>query len=222
MSSSSRIKEIAKIIPVENYLEIGVQEGRTFFDLHFRNQVAVDPLFRFDCTKYASDRMAFFEEESDKYFSRGAGCSFDLIFLDGLHTFEQTFRDFCASIEYSHDRTVWLIDDTVPSGLLAASSNSWLCKVARRLLNKPAWMGDVYKVVYAIHDYFPQYKFATFENPGQTVIWKSSRADFSPSIHVMSKLANLSYYEFKKTYREVFNQMDDSGVYEELCKAMSA
>ena len=68
MSSSSRLKKIATIIPVRNYLEIGVQEGRTFLGLEFQNQVAVEPLFRFNYKSYALDRHVLFEEESDKFF----------------------------------------------------------------------------------------------------------------------------------------------------------
>ena len=45
---------------------------------------------------------------------------FDLIFLDGLHTYSQTLRDFRASQALAHSRTVWLIDDTVPSDPIAA------------------------------------------------------------------------------------------------------
>ncbi len=222
MTSSSRLKEIANIYPVKNYLEIGVQEGRTFFDLDFQYQVAVDPFFRFDYAKHASNRLQFFEEASDRYFSRKTECKFDLIFLDGLHTFDQTFRDFCASIHFAHEQTIWLIDDSVPSGMLAASRNSAFHKVARRLLNQPEWMGDVYKVIYAIHDYFPQYNFATFENPGQTVVWKSTRNDFSPFSRSIHQISGLSYFKFLRTHDKVFNKMDDRKVYEALRKAKTA
>jgi hypothetical protein len=219
MNSSRRIKEIASIYPVTKYLEIGVQGGHTFLDLDFQYQVAVDPVFRFDYTKYVSNRMVFFEEESDKYFSRKIKCKFDLIFLDGLHAFDQIFRDFCASIQYAHDQTIWLIDDTLPSSMLAASRNSLFCRVARKCLRQPAWMGDVFKVVYAIHDYFPQYAFATFENPGQTVIWKSTRENFSPFLRSMSSLAGMSYHKFLGTHDKVFNKMDDQSIYDLLRKA---
>ena len=219
MSSSSRIKEIANIYPIKNYLEIGVQKGRTFLNLDFDYQVAVDPAFRFDFGQYASDKRLFFQETSDNYFSRKIDQYFDLIFLDGLHTFEQTFRDFCRSIRYSHDHTIWIIDDTLPSSLLAASENTLLYKVLRRVLRQPEWMGDVYKVVYAIHDYFPQYEFATFENPGQTVVWKSIRKDFKPFTHSMYRLSKMSYLQFLKTHDKIFNKMQDKNVYKTLREA---
>ena len=41
--------------------------------------------------------------------------SLDLVYLDGLHTFEQTYRDLCNTLMHAHPATVILVDDTVPT-----------------------------------------------------------------------------------------------------------
>ncbi|NEP71306.1 MAG: class I SAM-dependent methyltransferase [Okeania sp. SIO2G4] len=52
--------------------------------------------------------MVFLEVSSDEFFRSYAKEfeSFDLIYLDGLHTFEQTFRDFCAFLAVAHSKTI--------------------------------------------------------------------------------------------------------------------
>lgn len=58
--------------------------------------------------------------ESDTYFSSLAPeVTFDIVFLDGLHTFEQTKADLFNALRHV-PRGVILIDDTVPEDETAA------------------------------------------------------------------------------------------------------
>jgi len=45
---------------------------------------------------------------------------FDIIFIDGLHTYEQTFSDICNSISLSSPESFFLIDDTLPSDIYSS------------------------------------------------------------------------------------------------------
>src|ERR1700722_10471821 len=91
--SVRRINRIAKHIAARSYLEVGVARGLTFNQLAFERKVAVDPAFRFDVADYKKEGVEFCQETSDRFFSRQDVLrKFDLIFLDGLHTFQQTFR----------------------------------------------------------------------------------------------------------------------------------
>ena len=103
MARVRRLNAIREMIGATSYLEIGVYAGATFFAIDVARKVAVDAKLRFDRSEHADPRASFFEMTSNDYFlGPGIGERFDLIFLDGLHTFEQTLIDFNASLLLSH------------------------------------------------------------------------------------------------------------------------
>ena len=106
----------------KTYLEIGVNAGDTFVNVHGMNRkIAVDPLFRFDTASYSDAGTEYVTDTSDTYFETLAvGNRFDVIFLDGLHTFEQTYRRPGNALLHSHPNTIILIDDTLPSDAYSA------------------------------------------------------------------------------------------------------
>ena len=190
------------------YLEIGVHLGQTFNALNYKYKVGVDPDFLFDYLACQNENVKLYQMTSDEFWvSKYESEKFDLIFLDGLHTFEQTFRDFCASIQFAHDKTIWLVDDVIPTSFLAAHPNSQFVARCRQLLRSKdtSWMGDVYKVIFAIHDLFPQYSYATFPEHGQTVIWKEARQDFKPLFTKLKPISEMNYFDFQKNKDSCFN-----------------
>lgn len=195
-----RINALAKLNGAQRYLEIGVQKGETFLEVDVPYKVAVDPEFRLDTRKAGNANTIFHEETSDEFFAKHAAKhgKFDLFYLDGLHIFEQTFRDFCASLGSSNDRTLWLIDDTHPPTMAAAERDTADVRKLRKIAGgtKPAWMGDVYKVVFAIHDFFPQLSYATFPGHGQTAIWRQTRKAFKPRWNSMEAISRARYQEY--------------------------
>jgi hypothetical protein len=203
---TERLNALAKINDAQTYLEIGVATGATFRRVQVPYKVAVDPHFGFDAREYSNALTIFHQVTSDIFFSQLAPNykPFDLIYLDGLHTFEQTFRDFCASLRHSHSRTIWLLDDTHPTSLLAAHPDQMFALRLRektRFIRDRRWMGDVYKVVFAIHDFFPQFSYATFPEHGQTAVWQETRADFAPTWNSLKKISGMKYRDFLK-YRD--------------------
>ncbi|NEP80264.1 MAG: DUF563 domain-containing protein, partial [Okeania sp. SIO3B3] len=134
-SRSARLNQLARINQSSNYLEIGVCKGVTFNAIKIKNKVAVDPKLKFNTNKYATENIVFLEVTSDEFFRNYAKKfnSFDLIYLDGLHTFEQTFRDFCASLSLAHAKTIWLIDDTCPGSYAQAQPSLQNCAKLRQI-----------------------------------------------------------------------------------------
>lgn len=166
-----------------SYLEVGVQDGITFHRTHAARKVAVDPVFRFDVDvarqQPENANSAYHQLPSDAYFcGPGVGAAFDVIFIDGLHTFDQTLRDFHNAIGLLKPGGVILLDDTVPNTYAASLPNE-VASVRLRQATEPhnrAWMGDVFRLVYFIRDYFPQYSYATLaDNHGQTIVWRAQR-----------------------------------------------
>lgn len=132
--SARRINKLAAEVHARTYLEVGVQKGKTFFDVAIPQRIAVDPRFLFDAQEFVKEGLSFQETTSDDYFSHLPSAEkFDIIFLDGLHTFEQTYRDLCNSLLHVHDRTLIMIDDTKPTDVFSAlpCESKWWHSVGR-------------------------------------------------------------------------------------------
>jgi Glycosyltransferase 61 len=215
--SVRRINQIARHVGARSYLEIGVFRGKTFNALDFERKVAVDPKFQFDVADYQREGVEFHHLHSDQYFIRhGLSQTFDIIFLDGLHTFQQTLRDFCNSLACAHDRTVWLIDDVLPVDVFSAWPNQTEAVAFRKRAGGDgwAWHGDVYKVVFAIHDYFPMYSYVTLGGRGnpQAIVWKAPRVDFTPIFDSMEAIERVSYFDLLKREEILKVRPDEEGL----------
>jgi hypothetical protein len=202
--SSRRLNTLIKTLGFTRYLEIGVYTGATFLQVSAEHRTGVDPNFRFEFEKHKNPATRFFSMTSDEYFLRLApNDMFDVFFVDGLHTFEQTFRDFCCSLSCAHSRSIWLIDDTVPNDPYSALPNHGDAMRFRAETGSSdlSWHGDVYKTVFAIHDFFPMLSYCTINTGGnpQTLVWKQSRGTaFAPKFNSLEAISRLSFFDFKK------------------------
>jgi hypothetical protein len=122
---------------------------------------------------------------------------FDIIYIDGLHTYEQSYTDFVNSLAVSHEKTVWLIDDTVPCDMLSALPDYKMCAFFRHKfgLVGNAWHGDVFKTLFAVHQAHKDFPFCTVthtDNP-RSVAWRidggeSKRPDLFSSRDAIGQL----------------------------------
>jgi hypothetical protein len=200
--SSRRVNKLARALTAKTYLEVGVAHGDTFFAVEIASKTAVDPKFRFDPADFAGEGMQFRETASDEFFlAAGQIGKFDIVFLDGLHSFEQTFRDFCNALALAHDRTAILIDDTLPLDIYSSLPDQRSAIRFRRGagLKGTPWHGDVYKVVFAIHDFFPMYNFRTITGSGnpQTLVWREPRREFKPVYNNLEAISRMGYFDMK-------------------------
>jgi len=139
--------------------------------------VGVDPEPRIDLTRLPKG-VSVHVGTSDGYFgSLGPEAAFDLAFLDGLHHFEQTYRDLIHAFAHVPDGPL-LIDDTVPSSARSAMRDR---AEAERLAASEGsglgpWHGDVWKVVIAIARLHPELEFRTILGSGnpQTLVWRKA------------------------------------------------
>ncbi|NEP44420.1 MAG: DUF563 domain-containing protein, partial [Okeania sp. SIO2H7] len=224
-NSSGRLNQLATINQSSNYLEVGVYKGMNFNAINIKNKVAVDPKFKFNTNRYATKNIVFLEITSDEFFRNHAKDfqPFDLIYLDGLHTFEQTFRDFCASLSLAHGKTIWLIDDTCPGSYAQAQTSYQNCARLKELSQEKgtSCMGDVFKVVAAIHDFFPQFSFATFPDRGQTVVWNQWRKDFQPKWNSLETISRLEYLDFVELQETLFKRESYENIFASIKSAIS-
>lgn len=182
MLRSEVLNQLLGLFTRPRYLEVGVHSGETFLAVRAAHKVAVDPLFRFDvdAAARAEPSAEFHAVTSDAYF-RGLAPDappFDVVFLDGLHTFEQTLRDLMNALAHTRPDSVIVIDDVKPNGFPAAIRD---LGVFDRLYaavpgTDAAWMGDVYRLVWFVSVFMPAWSYATVaENHGQLVLWRRTR-----------------------------------------------
>lgn len=198
-SRPGRVNALLEITNGKRYLEIGVQKGKTFHRVEAGLKVGVDPRFLFDAAEYRREGVDLWEMTSDAFFASVAHGydSFDVVYIDGLHTFEQVFRDLISSLSYCHANTVILIDDTIPVNIASFQKSPKDAKALRHELGikNPAWMGDVCKVIVAIKEFMPGWSYATFPGHGQTALVKRGRQIFNPSINSLEAISRLSYMD---------------------------
>lgn len=182
VTRSEVVQKILSLFHEASYLEIGVAKGTTFHAVSAQRKVAVDPMFRFDVPSAENKNIeaTYHQLTSDEYFGTiiGANEKFDVIYIDGLHTFDQTLRDFVNAVAHLNEGGVIVIDDVLPSSYFAAIRDLNTVKIlrARSVAPEGAWMGDVYRIVFFIESFFQSHTYRTIrDNHGMLVVWAKPR-----------------------------------------------
>jgi hypothetical protein len=194
-----------------SYLEIGVNRGVTFHGVRAANKVAVDPefLFNIEEAKVNNPGCTYCSATSDDYFLKHyTGEVFDVAYLDGLHTFEQTLRDLMNVVGVMNPKGIIVIDDVHPTSYAASLRSLDKFGPLKTLTNDLAdmsWMGDVYKLVWFIDSFMPAYTYRCVEeNHGQLVMWRKHREVGTAGDRLVSDISVLSYVDMMLN-RQVFN-----------------
>jgi hypothetical protein len=212
--SSHRLNALARGIGAQTYVEIGVWMGDTFHNVEAPLRVGVDPDPLFDWKASLGRNTHFHPVTSDRFFSSGAAVPyrFDLAFIDGLHEYQQTLRDFLAVLAQSGPRAIWVIDDTHPSDFFSALPSQGQAFNGRAQYgnNSQAWHGDVFKVVFTLHDFFPNLSFCTISTGGNpaTLVWREPRAKFKPRFKSLEGIGRSDYFAFADNL-DLFNLMPE-------------
>lgn len=133
------------------YLEIGVFSGRTLEAVRAPIRVGVDPFPEFRLFPIPPN-IEFHQQTSREFFKTYSGSPFDFIFLDGLHTSEETYLDFVESLEILRPGGTVLIDDVLPSDPESAIPDQQQSTKAKKLagIEHARWYGDVWKLAVLI------------------------------------------------------------------------
>jgi hypothetical protein len=144
------------------YVEIGVKKGKVFLHIKARKKLAVDPVLKISlkrkaraCLRYAFNyfneyyNMAsddFFKRHSERLLQLGGP---DVVFIDGLHTYGQTWKDVLNSLEHLSSRGVILMHDCSPaSAYQAVPAESREHAAAMNAAPRAdSWSGDVWKTI---------------------------------------------------------------------------
>jgi len=180
----------------KSVLEIGVADGASLARVPAPAiAIGVDPKPKL---MYPPKTQAHvFPETSDEFFARRgpdavlAGGPVDIGFIDGLHLYEQSLKDFINLEQYCGPRSVILMHDTVP---LDEATQSRACDTQFHT-------GDVWKTVLCLKHYRPDLNIFTIAAPwtGLTVI-----AGLDPSSRILADKYDEAVARFIETpYSEI-------------------
>ena len=111
----------------KNYLEIGCDKDQIFSKIQVKNKIGVDP-FRGGTHRMTSD--VFFENNDT---------IFDVVFIDGLHYYEQVKKDVNNSLKFLNKNGIIVIHDMLPT------KEIYTVVPIPNPFTKP-WLGDVWRL----------------------------------------------------------------------------
>lgn len=155
------------------YLEIGTQNGISFFPIKCKKKIAVDPdfriLFREKIEWYFTNinnlRNRFFEMTSDNFFLnkkiylKNIG-HLDIILIDGLHTFQAALNDSLNSLKYLSKNGTIILHDCLPphqaAAIYAINADEAILKGGNLSGWNGEWCGDTWKAIVYLKKRYPE------------------------------------------------------------------
>lgn len=145
----------------KSYLEIGVATGYSFFSIDAKIKIGVDPVIpkkvrlkqikRIGNNFLSGSTERLYKKTSDVFFKKNSnrGMTFDVIFIDGLHTYAQSLKDVLNSLQYLNEGGIIVMHDCNPvseSMGYSADSYSDYCSKKKEAWTSE-WCGDVWKTI---------------------------------------------------------------------------
>ena len=201
-ASIRRINHLVKTLGVgSHYLEIGIRAGGTFENVLASERTGVEPYPVFDPEHLPTGTKMFIMTSDEFFATLDAGTRFDVVFVDGLHHYEQAYRDTINAMRHLSSRGLLLLDDVVPSDEMSAHRDLDEAMRLQRVagVERPLWHGDVYRAVCALLEHHPDLCVRTIVGSGnpQALIW-SARPDVAPTAVTPEQLSvygTVSYQE---------------------------
>lgn len=188
------VQEIIDIKKYKRYLEIGTFKNELFGYIRCEEKTGVDPVSGGNIRKSSND---FFATNKGK---------FDLIFIDGLHKYDQVKKDINNSLKFLNNAGIILLHDCMPR-------NYYYQAVPRCQIN---WNGDTWKALVEIRtdERFDAYCLNADEGIG--VIFKKENKN--PLKLNTNKFSNLKYNDYFINYKKYLNLIE----YEDLIKIIKS
>lgn len=154
------IQWIAGWIKPERYLELGVRDGKCFLEVapYCKEAIAVDFA---DIAFPLSENCRYEQMYTDEYFKKikDSGLTFDMVFIDADHSFEQSYKDFVNVKDHVIENGFVFFHDTYPYD---------------KTLTQTHFCNDCYKTPIEIRKNFSnEWELVTLPfNPGVTICKK--------------------------------------------------
>jgi hypothetical protein len=193
------INELIKKVQGSSYLEIGVRRGETIARIECSQKVGVDPFLQLEkiTPSELSERLkdiTFYQITSDEYF-KSYKTKFDIIFIDGLHRYEQVILDILNALKCLKENGFIVVHDCNPQNEHSAT-REW---------HEGIWNGDAWKAIYDIKQNYPDVKyFVMNEDFGLGILWKESNFD-SYKLVFQQEILSLPYSFLEKNREQILN-----------------
>ena len=160
-----------------DYLEIGCDQDQLFSKVQIQNKIGVDPVSGGNVRKTSDD---FFKDNSRK---------FDIVFIDGLHTYEQVKKDILNSVNCLNNNGIILVHDCMPDNLSKQAVPRY------RML----WNGDVWKAIVDLRQDENLEIFTCEMDQGIGVIQKKKN---SSVLEIDKPINQLKFEDYFNNYKE--------------------
>ena len=167
----------------KNYLEIGCDKNQLFSKVNIDNKIGVDPVSGGNVRK------------TSDYFFKENKSNFDIVFIDGLHTYEQVKKDILNSVNCLLDEGIILVHDCMPDSLGKQAVPRY----------KMQWNGDVWKAIVDLRQQENLEIYTCEIDQGIGVISKKKNTSILKLDKPINKLKFKDYFNNYKEYMRVIS-----------------
>ena len=171
------IKYLINKYNYNDYLEIGCDQDQLFSKIDIQNKVGVDPVSGGNLRKTSDE---FFKANNKK---------FDLVFIDGLHTYEQVKKDIINSLDCLKENGVVLVHDCMPDCMSKQAVPRY----------RMTWNGDVWKAIVDLRHYGDLNIYTCEIDQGIGIIKKEKNTSI---LKVDKKIKDLKFKDYYENYNE--------------------
>jgi len=220
MNRTDVIQRIIDRKEAKTYLEIGVANGTNFFPIRARQKIAVDPNFTFSrerkmrwTLKNLHNVVAQYHQcTSDSYFGRKKSTDrVDVVFIDGLHTYEQSLRDVMNSLVHLEGTGVIVMHDCSPPSRAAAHPAGSSRDAAELELRgwTGEWCGDVWRTICYLRSHRTDLRVFVLDCDYGLGIVTEGEADSCLNLS-QEELKEMTYEDLVADRRNLLNLKDES------------
>ena len=165
----------------KSYLEIGCDQNQVFSKIKIEKKIGVDPV-----------SGGTIRDTSDNFFKKN-DIKFDIIFIDGLHEYNQVKKDINNSLFFLNNNGVIFLHDCMPRGFIYQA-------VPRA---SGAWNGDVWKNIVETRTQIEIDTYVIYADQGIGMILKRSNRNLLKL--EVNNFKKLKYKDFYYNYKEYLN-----------------
>jgi hypothetical protein len=186
------IKRIIKEKRFNSYLEIGCDDDYSFSQIEVEKKIGVDP--------YSGGN---YKGTSDEFFLRNSEC-FDCIFIDGLHEYDQVYKDIINSLKFLNEGGIILLHDCLPASVHQQAVPRY----------KKIWNGDVWKAIVNIRTNADYDTITCYIDHGVSIIRKQKNVD-RLNLNI-DNFKNLKFKDFYYNYNKYMRLVDYEDIFDYL------
>lgn len=192
MSRIDIIQWFIDFLDAKTYLEIGVRYGESFLPIRCENKIGVD----INKHEPLEGQGTFYWMSGDEYFENQAS-NFDVAFIDGNHTYEQSLRDVENCLMWMNNRGVILLHDCNPKRPEIAGA----CAVEGCL----DWSGEVWKTIVNLRTRPHLFVSVVDNDYGIGIVMR----DFQDVLDIpVESIVNMTYEDLDKNRKEFLNLVE--------------